>query len=161
MSDELIHLELRYSSLKDRYYRKTSERSKSYNCVAYVANDFDRPWWPVPYQAPYYWPIENEEEDESLAEFIAAFNFLGYECCERGSLENEYQKIAIFVDEEGLPAHMAKQLPNGKWSSKCGDLEDIEHDLEALVGEDSKREGYGTIACFMKKKLAEIEDFTY
>jgi hypothetical protein len=48
---------------------------------------------------------------------------------------------------------MAKQLPNGKWSSKCGDLEDIEHDLEALIGRDSKREGYGTIACFMKRKL--------
>jgi hypothetical protein len=143
---------LKYSSLKNNYYKKTSERTGKYNCIAYVANDFDRPWWPVPYQAPYYWPIPNIEEDESLEEFIEAFSHLGYTCCANGDLEENFLKIAIFLDDEGLPSHMAKQLSNGNWSSKCGDLEDIEHDLNSLKGEDTKGEGYGNTIKFMKKE---------
>ena len=48
---------------------------------------------------------------------------------------------------------MAKQLSDGNWSSKCGDLEDIEHDLNSLKGEDTKKEGYGNIIKFMKKEV--------
>lgn len=150
MSQQLIHLELRYSSLSSNYYKRTSNRTSEYNCVAYSADDLDRPWWPVPYQAPYYWPIENKEEDESLDEFIEAFNFLGFACCNDGNLEKGFRKIAIFLDEDGMPNHMAKQLPDGNWSSKCGDLEDIEHALQSLQGKPSAKEGYGDIIKFMK-----------
>jgi hypothetical protein len=152
MSGDLVHLELRYRSLTQNYYRKTSERTPDYNCIAYVAGDFQKPWWPVPYQAPYFWPIDNVEEDESIKEFIEAFSFLGYECCSDSDFEPDFQKIVIFIDEEGFPSHMAKQLPNGYWSSKCGDLEDIEHDLNSLIGGASM--GYGQVAQFMKKRIA-------
>ncbi|MCI0637958.1 MAG: hypothetical protein L0Y72_23715 [Gemmataceae bacterium] len=40
-----------------------------------------------------------------------------------------------------MPTHAARQLPTGRWSSKLGPSEDIEHDLHALEGEI-----YGTIA---------------
>lgn len=34
----------------------------------------------------------------------------------------------------GIPSHAARQLPNGRWTSKCGQAEDIEHDLRDLEG---------------------------
>jgi hypothetical protein len=151
MTGELIRLELQFSSLKNSYYSKTSEKTPRYNCIAYVAGDYERPWWPVPYQAPYFWPIDNPEKDESLEEFIEAFESLGYQCCDNDEQEDGFHKIVIYIDEDGFPSHMAKQLPNGKWSSKCGDLEDIEHDLKSLCGKE--KEGYGHIGRVMQKKL--------
>jgi len=46
---------------------------------------------------------------------------------------------------------MARQLENGKWTSKLGELEDIEHDT-LDVFDDSD---YGTVACIMKKSKSE------
>jgi hypothetical protein len=41
--------------------------------------------------------------------------------------------------DDWIPTHMARQLPNGAWTSKCGPEEDITHfTLDAL-------ETYGTI----------------
>jgi hypothetical protein len=152
MIEKSITLELRFRSLQKNYYSKTSERASKYNCVSYVANDYTRPWWPVPYpnEPGYYWPIENSDGDESLNEFVEGFESLGYKICENGELEENYTKIVIYIDENDMPSHMAKQLENGKWSSKCGTLEDIEHDLDALCG--SHGDGYGRVASFMKKR---------
>jgi hypothetical protein len=52
------------------------------------------------------------------------------------ALEPGIEKVAIYAD---LPAdswtHAARQLPNGRWTSKLGDFEDIEHDTpEGLAG---------------------------
>jgi hypothetical protein len=44
---------------------------------------------------------------------------------------------------------IARQLSNGKWTSKLGQDEDIEHEnLEGLVGEI-----YGSVVCIMKKTI--------
>lgn len=41
-----------------------------------------------------------------------------------------------------------RQLPDGKWTSKLGALEDIEHDrLDALEGDD-----YGRVVAYMKRQ---------
>jgi hypothetical protein len=45
---------------------------------------------------------------------------------------------------------MARQLNTGLWTSKCGDLEDIQHNLEDLEGGD--RYGYGKVSHFMKRR---------
>jgi hypothetical protein len=39
-------------------------------------------------------------------------------------------------------------LPTGKWTSKLGALEDIEHELEGLIGDR-----YGKIGQILKKLL--------
>lgn len=63
--------------------------------------------------------------------FLAA----GYELCGDGSLEDRYEKIAIYA-KDGEPTHAARQLGDGRWTSKLGKYEDIEHDsLDALYGE--------------------------
>jgi len=53
------------------------------------------------------------------------------------------EKIAIFA-QGGKPTHMARQLENGRWTSKMGQSEDIEHALRDLEGVL-----YGEVALFM------------
>ncbi|MEK0192863.1 DUF7689 domain-containing protein [Microcoleus anatoxicus] len=61
-------------------------------------------------------------------------------------------KIAIYV-LDGKPQHASRQLPNGKWTSKLGQYEDIEHNyLEGLEGSI-----YGEVSCVMKRRLIERE----
>ena len=33
-----------------------------------------------------------------------------------------------------MPTHAARQFPGGRWTSKLGPAEDIEHELEELAG---------------------------
>ena len=76
--------------------------------------------------------VWNESLIDSVVElFLAA----GYELCGDGSLEDRYEKIAIYA-KDGEPTHAARQLGDGRWTSKLGKYEDIEHDsLDALYGE--------------------------
>jgi hypothetical protein len=55
------------------------------------------------------------------------------------------EKIAIYVRSD-IPSHVARQLPNGKWTSKLGLREDIEHDLEALEGPE-----YGSVVLILSR----------
>ncbi len=63
-------------------------------------------------------------------------------------MEVEYEKLAIYADADGLPKHVARQLVDGRWTSKLGGWEDIEH--EAL--EDLDSPDYGTSKMFMRKR---------
>jgi len=47
-----------------------------------------------------------------------------------------------------VPLHVARQLPSGRWSSKLGALQDIEHDLHDLEGTE-----YGSVVLVMKRTL--------
>lgn len=139
--------------IKDPTYCVTSEPTEQYNCIAWAAGQTDRPWWPIPYQAPYYWPEEAEEED--LETFIKGFGCLGYVVCQSRELEVGFEKVALYVDENGDPCHMARQLSCGKWTSKCGGLEDITHTLEGLEGPFPL---YGKVACIMKRPFPVLVD---
>jgi hypothetical protein len=58
------------------------------------------------------------------------------------------KKVAVY-GIGGFYTHATRQLETGKWTSKLGNEEDIEHDLPELVGGGV----YGEIALFMKRKL--------
>jgi hypothetical protein len=49
---------------------------------------------------------------------------------------------------DGEPTHAAQQLSNGKWTSKLGRWQDIEHELDGLVGEM-----YGTVKQILKRVI--------
>jgi hypothetical protein len=123
----------------------TSPRTRLYNCIAFAAGETHRWWWPV----AAYWPagIPNEE---TIDAFVAAFGTLGYSTCEDGNLETGFVKVAIYVDQSGTPTHMARQLISGKWTSKCGSLEDIEHDTLEILGDL-----YGVVTQFLRRPLSE------
>ena len=142
--EKAIHLELRYPNLALTEYAVTSPKSQEYNCFAWVAGDQERWWQPTP-EDEFYW-VQGVPMEETLSAYIQAYQKLGYAICDNAVLETGYEKIALYVNDEGIPTHAAKQLSTGKWSSKLGWLEDIEHELEGLIGEK-----YGKIAQVLRR----------
>ena len=88
--------------------------------------------------------------EERLDYFVEAFGTLGYEVCPDGSLEADYEKVAIYT-QSGVPTHAAKQLPDARWKSKLGSWEDIEHNTVKAVEEYI----YGKTVLFLRRKLAD------
>lgn len=78
---------------------------------------------------------------------MLAYESVGFVICADGSQEEGVEKIAIYsVGDEYM--HAALQLASGKWTSKMGPDEDIEHDApENLTGPC-----FGQVTAFMKRK---------
>jgi len=127
-------------------YEVTSPKTYDYNCFAWAAEEDDR-WWSPISSDDYYWP-EDAPTDLSLEGVMQTYGLLGFEACESANLETGFQKIAIFADAQGAPTHAARQLPDGQWTSKLGDWEDIAHELAGLEGEK-----YGTVQQILKRPL--------
>jgi hypothetical protein len=121
-----------------------------YNCVAWAAGETRRKWWPDRRNIG-YWP-SGVIREETLEAFILAFISLGYSPCGDGEYEIGFEKVAIFVIDtpSGLsPKHVARQLDCGHWTSKLGDLADIEHTtVQALIGP-----GYGRPQQYLKRSI--------
>lgn len=79
-----------------------------------------------------YWPPEVPRE-ETVPAFEGALVQLGFKPCSTRTPEKGVEKVALFALRD-KPTHVAKLLAKGKWSSKLGQFEDIEHTLEALHG---------------------------
>lgn len=94
----------------------------------------------------YYWP-PSVPRQENLIAFLAAFQELGYFPCKIAALEKGFEKVAIYVSSDGKPTHAARQLPDGKWTSKLGTREDIQHkSLKCLEGSR-----YGEVAAILRR----------
>lgn len=127
----------------------TSPCKKRYNCIAWAAGCVTRWWWP---SNNGFWP-QGVPREETLDAFMAAFATLQYRPCDEGSFDPNYEKIALFAREgaEGVlvPTHAARQLPDGRWTSKLGVLQDIAH---REVG-DVNGSLYGTPVQFMSRPI--------
>jgi hypothetical protein len=141
-------LESIFPGLAQGPYSVTSPISKRYNCIAWATGDPGRWWWPGPNIDEEYWPA-SVERVETLDAFRDVFVSLGYVVCADESQEPGHEKVALFADADNSPKHAARQLPTGRWTSKLGVLEDIEHDLHALEGAE-----YGTVVLVLKRGLA-------
>ena len=139
-------LEQDWPNLARTHYRVTSPFTGDYNCLAWAIEENDRWWSPLP-EDDYYWP-EGVPREVSVAAFIRAYETVGFLVCKNGTWIPNVEKIAIYVTPDGRPQHVARQLPNGFWTSKLGRLEDIEHELEGLSGEL-----YGTVKQFMEREM--------
>lgn len=127
---------------------EVSKFDTEYNCIAWAASDTNRWWWPDdPEIGDGYWP-EGVPREVAIPAFIAAFQTLGYRQCDNELLEAGFEKIAIYADEvSDEPTHAARQLSDGKWTSKFGDYEDVRHvNLACLEGPL-----YGRVALYMKR----------
>jgi len=140
-------LQAAFPGLGTTSFQITSPPDFNYNCIAWAAGVVSDWWWPIGDARETYWP-EGPERQITLDAFIAAFQTLGYAACGNDSLEAGFEKIAIFTDPNRKPTHAARQLPNGRWTSKLGYSEDIEHELRALEGAI-----YGSVVLFMRKPL--------
>jgi len=143
-------IEVRFPGLRSSAFQITSPKSRDYNCIAWAAQDAERWWWPEAENDAAYWPL-NAPWEETVAAFVAAFSTLGYMPCSGHVSERGFEKVALFALAE-LPTHAARQLPNGRWTSKLGMSEDIEHELNALEGEI-----YGNVVLIMRRRSSDIQ----
>jgi len=135
----LSDIERRFPGLQQAAWRITSPATDAYNCVAWAVHDTEAWWWPGDPLLT-YWP-PNVERAESLSAFVAALATQGFAPCAKTDVEPGFEKVALFADSQGQPTHVARQLPSGRWTSKIGMLEDIEHELKELAGVE-----YGDVA---------------
>jgi hypothetical protein len=132
---------LDFPRLKPANHRITSPASADYNCIAWAAQDTEH-WW----QPGVFWPVELPADDFGITALERAFLILGFENCPEGSLEAGFLKVALYGSDL-LYTHAASQLPTGKWTSKLGRAEDIEHDTP----DDVAGGVYGEVVGFMKR----------
>jgi hypothetical protein len=151
----LLHLERGFSKLAAAGYEKTSDatgpfpKPGSYNCIAWAARDPNKNhwWWP---SVNGYWPFWIKRREETVYCFLKTFRRLGYRICASSRHEFGFEKVVLYainknhrpaavpntmhdLNDDWEPTHMARQLPDGTWTSKCGGNEDITHyTLDAL-----------------------------
>ena len=134
-----------FPRLTSNNHRITSSASTDYNCIAWSANDTAH-WW----QPGVYWPVALPSDQFGIGALEQAFLLLGYKQCPDGPLEDGFEKVA-FYGSSYMYTHAARQLPNGRWTSKLGYGEDIEHDTPDNVGGGL----YGEVVQFMKRPLPQ------
>ena len=140
------YLQALFPGLATTTFHVTSPPDPDYNCIAWAAGDTTIWWWPL--ENPLgYWP-PGVPRERTLKAFTAALATRGYGLCSGEELEQNWEKAVLFADASGLPTHAARQLPTGRWTSKLGEREDIEHELRALEGDI-----YGTVALVMKRPV--------
>jgi len=128
-------------------HQVTSTPATDYNCIAWSVGDTDN-WW----QPGVFWPLPVLAGDYGMGVLEQLFRSLGYE--DSGSdtnLEAGFEKVALYGS--GLfYTHAARQLSNGKWTSKLGKEDDIEHDTP----EDVAGGVYGEMVQVMKRTVAGV-----
>ncbi len=134
----------------DGFY-ETSDMTPLNNCYAWAGGDKKNIWLPT---KPYYIWFTNSKS-ERLENFIDNYGYIGYkELTKSSEYEPGFEKIAIYVDEDGLPSHAARQKDNGCWTSKIGILEDVEHrTLECIEGDN-----YGMVKVILKRPKKNQEE---
>ena len=124
-------------------YTKTSEPG-DYNCIAWAAVGSTTEWWS--HWPGCKWPTPNRSPH--VDSLVAVFLGLGFERrpASDATLEPGFEKVALYA-RNGAWQHAARQLPDGKWTSKLGPDEDIEHDDPGcLCGQ-----AYGSVHCIMRR----------
>jgi hypothetical protein len=127
-------------------YRVTSAPDAVYNCIAWAAGVEDAWWWPGDPDRT-YWP-PGVVRERTLTAFRQLFATLGYEESVSDEREPGFEKVALFANPTGKPTHAARQLSGGRWTSKLGESEDIEHGLRDLEGDV-----YGLVVLVVRRPL--------
>lgn len=142
-------LEQSFPNLLEDDYQITSPKDAGYNCMAWAVGDTSHFWYDVKVRG-YYWPPGAGSAD-AVEGWKSAFAIHGYTDAESGNLEQGLEKVAIYVDADGNPTHVARQTETGEWTSKLGKDYDIRHaTLNALEGDE-----YGKVAVIMQRPCRE------
>ena len=136
----LENLEDMFPNLYGSGYQITSPVSLEYNCVAWALGIINQ-WW----SHDRTWP-DSVPRSPHIQALRQVFEFLGYEICEGDTRESGYDKVALYA-LEGIWQHAARQLDDGRWTSKLGPFEDITHPSP----EDLTGELYGEVHCIMRR----------
>ena len=131
-----------FPKLSGEGYEIVGESSKRYNCIAYAANDTNE-WWDIIGER--YWPDYAARTDR-MESLIEVFTGLGYRQCQDSSLQDGFEKVALY-EAQGVWKHAALQTLNGRWRSKMGPGPLIEH-----LSPESLADGiYGNPTIYMRR----------
>lgn len=151
MGEEVQIIEVFPGLKNDPDFKITSPYNPDYNCIAW-AYHYDNRWmWPGGVDKKTvdgfrFWP-EGVEDTTDVAAFIEAFRKKGYEVCSNSEFEDGFRKIALYVKPGTTECtHAARQLRSGKWTSKLGRSQDIQHGTPYSIEGDV----YGVVHCIMK-----------
>lgn len=142
-----------WPNLREGEFEETSLFDAFYNCIAWAMHDKQR-WWEPSGLPEHYWP-KNARRDWTVEAFHEAFGTRHFVPCDDGELEDGYEKLAIYWRpgtgaEDGFQ-HVARQLEDGRWTSKLGKAKDIAHPaLDSLSGDF-----YGEVAYYMRRPRAK------
>jgi hypothetical protein len=131
-------------------YRITSPATPDYNCLAWAVGETNR-FWGV--SRGRFWPAdlpENNEQVLALPTLERAFATYGFVRSADGFLVEGVEKIALYANDAGW-THAARQLADGRWTSKLGRLVDIEHDTPEAVGGGA----YGEVILFLQRPAGQ------
>lgn len=107
----------------------------------------DTKWWEPDPLGWMYWPA-GLPRVLNIPMILKMFESFGFEHCASDTLESDYEKVAIYTDGK-LFKHVARQLPDGQWTSKLGEADDITHNsLSVIAGQL-----YGHASHFLKRRL--------
>jgi hypothetical protein len=126
----------------------TSPKTNRYNCLAWAAEEDFRNWWPDPMRVG-YWP-PGVAREVTFPAFLEAYKTKGFTLCFDGTLEPNLEKVALYgkgPPGSEVPTHAARQLSDGKWTSKLGPLVDIAH----AQPEDVEGPVYGKVICYLSR----------
>ena len=138
----------------------TSTQTIDYNCVAWalgIQNQWCEPFGViVPAPPPDYCWTDHRPPDSLLSTYVTFFESHGFELSDDDVLEKGYAKVTIYL-LDGMFTHVARQLSNGRWTSKIGKLEDIQHALAEIESPEDQPYGYGRASVFMKRRTQRKE----
>jgi hypothetical protein len=142
----------KFPNMNPSNHRVTSDPTTDYNCIAYAAGDKTQKWDcpPLP-KCGRYWP-PGATRGPKLDALMSAFKAIGYTTCDNGNLEIGFEKVALYVDDNGEWQHAARQCKDGAWTSKLGYAEDIRHTTPGVVETPGNEDpGYGHVVQYMKR----------
>ncbi|MFM6320741.1 MAG: hypothetical protein ACKPH1_06190 [Microcystis panniformis] len=134
----------------------TSPITLYYNSFAWAVNDQERCWFPDRFETE-YWPAGIPREN-TLSAFIDAYSTNGFEVCPTRDPHLEFSPNGFFVEKiaiytiDGRPSHACRQLNSGRWTSKIGVREDVEHELveDFIVEIEGIRRSLGNLSIIMR-----------
>lgn len=137
----------------------TSDPDINYNCVAWVLHCKTK-WidtWEflIPPPPPVYiWP-KGLPRDSLPETYIDLFKIHGFEETDKtdGTKYEEGNEKIVLYTHKGEFRHVALLLPNNLWSSKLGEIVDIQHRLKELYNDLPYPYNYGEVSIFMRRNI--------
>lgn len=141
--------EVPFPHLNSTNHWTTSPHDQIYNFIAWAIGlgpDEQECWWRGPVESGFTWP-DDVPREVSVNSFVHALETLSFRKCDDGKVERGFEKIALYTKDD-TPTHLARQLPDGKWTSKLGIFQDITHTTpKVLEGPE-----YGCVKLFMRRE---------
>lgn len=136
-------LEEFFPNLAGSGYEITGEASGGYNCIAWALGITSEPWDALDPDA--YWP-PSIPRDDLIVTVMRLFAGESFSLCDDDTPEPGYEKIALYAFV-GRFTHVAKQLNDGRWTSKLGKREVITHPSPANLAGGF----FGNVHCIMRR----------